>query len=152
MGANLIKAQLAGADFIGAQLDGADLTDANLDTDHSMEVKFPPIIRETTKVTSEQIKQAKNWQLAFYDKDFKEKKLQLSNFEIKTALCRYLAEKNSDEPDEKLNKLYNEEVKKYQVNYPGFETPEGDRCDKGGTFVPTPKKSLAPQKHEEKTK
>ncbi len=60
-GANLSFAQLQRADLIFAHLQKADLTDAQLQGADLLEVKA---------VTASQIKQARNWELAFYSVGF----------------------------------------------------------------------------------
>ena len=62
--ANLQKANLFGANLQEARLAGADLQGADLRDGSFM------IIKETKGLTASQIKQAKNWELAFYNDDF----------------------------------------------------------------------------------
>jgi uncharacterized protein YjbI with pentapeptide repeats len=59
--ANLSKSNLTRADFSGANLYQADLTEANLN-----KADF----RNALNLTTTQIKQAQNWQLAIYDPEF----------------------------------------------------------------------------------
>ena len=62
--ANLYKAILSGADLSTANLDGANLQGANLRTD--------PLFGIIRGLTASQVKQAKNWDLAFFSNDFLE--------------------------------------------------------------------------------
>jgi len=65
--ANLRVANLQEADLSGANLREADLLDANLQgANLGTDLTFG-IIRN---LTAPQVKKAKNWELAFYDKDF----------------------------------------------------------------------------------
>jgi len=65
--ANLFDANLQEADLSGANLREADLLDANLQgANLGTDLTFG-IIRN---LTAPQVKKAKNWELAFYDKDF----------------------------------------------------------------------------------
>jgi len=70
-GAILRDAQLQGANLVGAQLQKvflfrANLREANLDSANLQGAN----LREVKGVTASQIKQARNWQLAFYSDDF----------------------------------------------------------------------------------
>ena len=72
--ANLSYAQLEGSDLNGAQLEGAcfqfaSLLDASLNQANIKNVDFTG----TVHLTTEQVKLAKNWQLAKYDNDFRDK-------------------------------------------------------------------------------
>ncbi|MEH1863110.1 MAG: pentapeptide repeat-containing protein [Nostoc sp.] len=68
-GANLIFANLSGADLSLANLSGADLSFANL---RGADLSFADL-RGVKNLTVEQVKSAKNWKQAKYDKDFRTK-------------------------------------------------------------------------------
>ncbi len=90
-GANLERADLREADLLSAELQGADLRDANLQKAYlgsaqlqganlrDAELQGADLreaelqgadLREAKGVTASQIKQARNWRLAFYSDDF----------------------------------------------------------------------------------
>ena len=119
-GANLAGANLAGANLTGTDLDGVYINKANLNGTRLI---------GSRNMKPEQIKEAKNWQLAFYDDDFKQGKLHLRNEQIKSTLCVFLAKENPRLSDKDLGALYNQEVEKYQEHYGGgFVTPEDRPC------------------------
>ncbi|MFQ4168290.1 nSTAND1 domain-containing NTPase [Scytonema millei] len=82
-GANLNGANLNGANLSGANLSGADLSGANLESANLKDAEFgcstttdQPItectdLRNAKNLTPEQVKQAKNWQEAEYNPEFR---------------------------------------------------------------------------------
>lgn len=122
--ADFTDADLTGADLSGAHLDeakfiGAKLTDANLTgVDHGL-----PIIVKAA--IPEQIKKIKNWQLAFYDRDFNEKQLKLSDRDISNALDAFIRAENPTLSNEEVGKLYEKEMRGYRIHY-GW--PTGDKA------------------------
>ncbi len=73
-GANLERADLREADLLSANLQKADLSFANL---QKANLSFANLqgadLFEVEAVTASQIKEARNWQLAFYSDDLREK-------------------------------------------------------------------------------
>lgn len=114
IGANLTEAILSGVDFTGADLTGANLYKADLTrADLTGVIGIKP----------EQIKKAKDWQLAFYDRNFNEKHLKLSDGGISNALDAFMRAKYPTLSNEEAVKLYEKEMKKYRVHY-GWSTGE----------------------------
>ncbi len=76
VGANLSGADLRGANLLGADLRGANLQGANLRWANLQEADLwraslqGAYLREAEGLTAYQVKTARNWELAFYSKDF----------------------------------------------------------------------------------
>lgn len=120
--ARLNRANLAGANLGAADLDGVDFNKANLNGTSLI---------GSRNMKPNQIKKAKNWQLAIYDENFQYNELHLMNEDVKAALCSYLAKENPKLSDIELGELYNQEVEKYQKYYgEGFVTPKDKPCKK----------------------
>ena len=69
--ADLSDANLQGADLRGANLQGADLRGANLQEADLWRASLQgAYLREAEGLTASQVKTARNWELAFYSKDF----------------------------------------------------------------------------------
>ncbi len=69
--ANLRRANLQGADLRGANLQEADLSGTNLQEADLWRASLQgAYLREAEGLTASQVKTARNWELAFYSKDF----------------------------------------------------------------------------------
>ncbi len=101
---NLIRADLSEANLEGANLAQADLAGTKL--------------FNTSNLTPQQVKKANHWQLAVYDKTFKESnEMGLSDKIIHDSLCKYLNELKPNMSKDESNKLFENDFSLYKKQY-----------------------------------
>lgn len=118
-GATLLEADFTNSNLLGANFLGANLTNAKL---IGAEVAYAHL-EKAFGIIPQQIKRAKNWQLAVYDRNFNEKYLNLTDEEISKALYTFIRATFPTLPDNEVEKFREERMEKYRIYY-GWPTGE----------------------------